>query len=103
MLKDRPGQPQTAAFRCSTCNYDWPLDLKYKVCPSCNEDLGRASGGVEPMSEEEALSIVSYIKFTEYYEATRGVSVDAETDPRFDPHRPGITIVDNILMLPEKT
>ena len=103
MLKDRPGDNQTIAFRCGTCNLNWPAHIDYKMCKQCGEDLRKASAGVTPMDFEEAKSLVSQIKFAEYYETTRGVPVDAETDPRFDPYRPGVTTVDNLLLLPERT
>ncbi len=102
MLKDRPDETYLS-WRCSTCALNWPFDSQYRTCPQCDTRQDRPSKVRELMEESEAESIVANIKFESYYETTRGVSVDTDTDPRFDPYRPGLLEVEGVLLLPEKT
>lgn len=101
MLKDRPDETHLS-WRCSTCGLNWPFEDQYRVCAQCETRQDRPSK-VEPMDKDEAQSLVAHIKFELYYETTRGVASDTDTDPRFDPYRPGLMEVEGVLLLPEKT
>lgn len=79
-------------MRCTICAIDWPLsdptlfdlghdhDWRFREtapCPLCGEEC-RIFSNTTPISVEEAWSKVNHKLFAEYYERTRGRSVDED-------------------------
>lgn len=56
-----------AAYRCDTCDVNWPLAMDYRTCPGCRGYC--ANTGDEPLDADEALSARYHCEFEHYYAA----------------------------------
>lgn len=79
--QEHPGQPISAAARCSFCNANFPIELAGAECPICQIDTLDGIRDIAPDDEDELMHRINEAEFVRYYERTRGCHPDAERLP----------------------